>query len=349
WFTDKFDDPAITALARSLAADRTFSRADMLAVFQTVKTGGVSATELADLKTLVANATYLGMPGYVQNLASKVVNGDPANARFQGAALGNLRAGSTTQHLDNLVGKWFLGLDRPLFVATGVAYTRAAGTLFGTGPAYADVVQGQVSDCYFLATLSEVAFRSPQSIRDSFIDNGDGTYTVRFFNNGKADYVTVDRFLPTKTDGTLYFASKGRKASDTTVKLWVALYEKAYAQLAESGWSRPGFIANNYESLRGGWEGSVVPQIINRQARYTDIFNSTTTLNAIATAVQSGRMVWLDSKNTTASGIVQNHVYVVTGYNAATQTFNTWNAWGYAQQLTWAQVAANFYGYTVVV
>jgi hypothetical protein len=29
-----------------------------------------------------------------------------------------------------------------------------------------------------------------------FTKNGDGTYSVRFFNNGVAEYVTVDRELP---------------------------------------------------------------------------------------------------------------------------------------------------------
>jgi hypothetical protein len=349
WFSDQLTDPALTALARTLAADHTLSRADFLNIFQTVEAGGVSAAEFADLKTLVANPTYLGMPGYVRNLAHKVVNGDPANTKFQGGTLGNLHAGSSAQQLDQLVGKWFLGLDHPQFAATGVSYVLAAGTLFGSGPAYNDAVQGLVSDCYYVAALSGIAYRSPQSIRDAFIDNGDGSYTVRFFHNGTADYVTVDKYLPVKGDGTFNFAGRGKLASDPNSKLWVGLFEKAYAQLAESGWSRPGTSLNSYESIRGGWEGEAVSRVIGKTASHGDVFNSPQTLNAIVSQVQAGRMVWLDSKNTTAPGIVQNHVYVVTGYNAATQTFSTWNVWGYGQQLTWSQVAANFDSYSFVI
>ena len=53
------------------------------------------------------------MPSYVQVLAGDVVNGNPANAHYQGAPLGNLAAGSSAAQLDDLIDKWFYGTDLP--------------------------------------------------------------------------------------------------------------------------------------------------------------------------------------------------------------------------------------------
>lgn len=85
-----------------------------------------------------------------------------------------------------------------------------------------------------------------------FIDNGDGTFTVRFFNNGVADYVTVDRYLPTTSNRAAYAGWGGGEASSSMNELWVALAEKAYAQLGASGWSRPGNNRNSYSDIEGG-------------------------------------------------------------------------------------------------
>ena len=80
--------------------------------------GVVDATEFADLKTILNKAATLNIPGYVQVLAGDVVNGNAANAHFQGQALGNLAAGSSASQLNKLVDKWFLGADHPAAYAT---------------------------------------------------------------------------------------------------------------------------------------------------------------------------------------------------------------------------------------
>ncbi|MBY0526603.1 MAG: hypothetical protein K2R98_24620 [Gemmataceae bacterium] len=342
WFSTNLGTTALANLARSLqASDGTMSRADMLAIFgQVSQDGTVSATELADLRTLVSNSSLMGMADYVRNLANKVVNGDAANARYLGQALGNLTAGSAGGVLNNLVNKWFLGLDRPT-VDAGVSYVVAQGTLFGAGgPVYTDILQGNVADCYFLAGLSELALRTPSVLRDMFIDNGDNTWTVRFYRNGVADYLTVDRFLPA-SGGLFVYANAQLPLGSSNNVLWVALAEKAYAQLAESGWSRSA-TANSYSSINLGWEGDVIQQVAARPVSVQVLGNEVSTFNAIVSAFATGKLVGLDSKNTTDPGIVANHVYVLVGYNPATQTFASYNPWGYMQQLTWSQLAGNF-------
>ncbi|OAI47763.1 hypothetical protein AYO44_08975 [Planctomycetaceae bacterium SCGC AG-212-F19] len=345
WFDDHFTDNNFTNLVRSLDADHSLSRTDVIAIIREVETGGVSAAELGDLRTLVANAGFLGMPGYVTELANKVVNGDPANGRYQGQTLGNLYAGSSGTQLEHLVDKWFLGMDHPA-LESGLHYALAAGTLFGSGPAYTDIVQGSLNDCYFLAGLGETVVHAPASIRSMFIDNGDGTVTVRFLDYGLVDYVTVDRYLPAASDGTYAYANVGTALSNTGTKLWVALAEKAYAQLAEEGWTRGPGLANAYSSINIGWDGDVVGQITGKTETFQVIANTSTTFTALVNDVQSGRWVGLASKSVTAPGIVNDHAYVVLGYNTITHLFTLYNPWGMTLQLSWSQIAGNFSGWS---
>ena len=66
---------------QKLDADGSLSRADMIQILTSVGASGtVSATDFADLKTILANAAQYNMPSYVQVLAGDVVNGNAANA-----------------------------------------------------------------------------------------------------------------------------------------------------------------------------------------------------------------------------------------------------------------------------
>ncbi|MEM8780403.1 MAG: C2 family cysteine protease [Cyanobacteria bacterium P01_G01_bin.49] len=85
-----------------------------------------------------------------------------------------------------------------------------------------------------------------------FTDNGDGTFTVKFYKNGVADYVTVDRKLPTDSYGNSVYGNVGGHYNSSNNELWVALAEKAYAQLNESNWiGQDG--TNSYQGTSGGW------------------------------------------------------------------------------------------------
>ena len=53
-------------------------------------------------------------------------------------------------------------VDHP---AAAAAYTPVSGSLFGAdGPSYLDVHQGDVGDCWLMASLAEVAARDPADI-----------------------------------------------------------------------------------------------------------------------------------------------------------------------------------------
>ena len=53
----------------------------------------------------------------------------------------------------------------PLFGATGA-------------PSYLDVNQGYLGDCYFVASLGEMALQDPSLIENMITANGNGTYSV---------------------------------------------------------------------------------------------------------------------------------------------------------------------------
>ena len=240
------NDAALAAYIESLDADGSISRNDMIQIlkFVAAENGGVlSSADFSDLQTIVADAAALDMPNYVQVLASDVVNGNPANAGYQGQPLGNLAAGSTATQLTELMDKWFLGTDHPAANANTVgntpyAYASFAGDpLFAKGgPTIQDEHQQDLGDCYLISSLGSIANASPSSIENMFIDNGDGTYTVRFyyfpvpgFADGQADYVTVDSMLPVN-DGRPVYSAPGAENS-----LWLPLAEKAYAEWNETG------------------------------------------------------------------------------------------------------------------
>jgi len=335
WFDQNVHDAALRQLLKTDFSDKIVNRAEILSVFQQVKQDGtVSANEFADLKAVANNSSLFGTSTYIADLTRDVALGNTANAHYQGGTLGNLAAGSTAAQLDKLVNKWFLGLDRPTASYAGltVTYATASGTLFGAnGPQYTDVHQGAVGDCYFVATLGEIALKTPSAIQNMFIVNGDGTYGVRFYQNGTAHYVTVDSKLPTYSGGRFLYANMGSFANSSSNVLWVALAEKAYAQMNEAGWLRPaswGGGGNSYSGIEGGMFSDVAKQVVNHSSvsYYVSGNGDATTLQ---NAITAGKLIGFASASSpTDSRIVGNHQYVVIAYNSSTKTVTLFNPWG---------------------
>ena len=354
WFTTAVSTPTLQTIARTDAADGTLSRSDWLQLFaQVEKNGAVSATEIHDLDDLLHPATIASsaasgytLPAAVQNLADKVVDGNSANAKLLGAALGNLHAGSTATQLQELVGKWFLGADHPV-AAAGTTYRLVSGSLFVNGPAYGDIIQGQLGDCYFVAALASVAKFSPQVIQQMVTDNGDGTFTIRFYNAGVADYVTVDRDLATTSSGAIEYAGVGGNFNNSGNELWVALIEKAYAQINEEGWL--GHTASNsYAAIDSGYSDLAIEQISGANAAWT--WNTSATAATLISKVSTGKFTVLASKATNpGNGVIESHGYALIGYTAATGKFTLYNPWGSTISLTWAQIQQSFNGFWAAV
>jgi hypothetical protein len=345
WFGKNIQNTAIQQLSRSYFGDQVLNRYDMIAILRQAQADGVvDATEFKDFQTLISNGSNLGIPEYVRVLSSKVVNGDAANNTYQGNALGNLQPGSNGTHIEKLINKWFFGSDRP---TTPYSYQYANGSLFQNGVNYQDIKQGSINDCFFLVGLAAVANVSPITIENMFIDNGDGTFTVRFWKNGVSDYVTVDRYLPINSAGNFVYANKDNLFYDQNNELWVALAEKAYAQLNESGWIFQD-NTNSYNGInQGGFMADAFAHITGRSVFFTNPLHFPSVVNAF----NSGYLVGLGTKSfNIASNLVPNHGYALIGYNSSNQKFTLFNPWGINNnstkpglvELSWNEIEANF-------
>ena len=347
WFTANVQDAALRALGSTLYADSIISRADIIALFDSAEdNGNVDSTELTDLRAIVANTTLFAGAEHVWKLASYVVSANPANGMYQNTSLGSLAAGSSAAHLDKLVSKWFYGSDRP--TASGT-YRQFTGQLFVNGASYTDVRQGSVGDCYFVAALAEAAQHNPALINNMFIVNGDGTYTVKFFNGGQAYYVTVDSYLPTDANGQAIYAARGTMYNNSGAELWTVLAEKAYAQLNAMGWSRAGMTGsglNSYNAISGGYIFAALGHVTGQATVAFAMTNSTSSFQQFVWAHNAGKMIGFASKSTPASSsVVGGHAYMVVGYDARFQRVQLANPWGPEYgilTLTWAQVQQNF-------
>src|SRR5262249_58730113 len=86
-------DP-IMAGAQGDAQDGSISRSDMLGLFVLAEANGkVSAAERQDLIAICNPASGFSTTDDVRDLARDVVGWNPANRRYQGHWLGNLKAG----------------------------------------------------------------------------------------------------------------------------------------------------------------------------------------------------------------------------------------------------------------
>lgn len=369
WFSQNFLDPGVTNVVRAeYDRDGSLNRNDVITVFgEIVGSGNVTGAEFQDCQTLVQDWAVLGMPNYVAVLASKVVYPDIANTLYQGASLGNLQVGSTPNQLALLVNKWFYGTDLPYAEtpalnghgAFNINYQWASGSLFGTknAPSITDIQQGDLGDCYFLSALATTVSHDPAAIQNMFTDNGDGTYTVRLFTEqngtaGSADYVTVNRYLPASVSDSSTTVPQRFANYNSTTGIWVALAEKAYAQLAEEQVSqRPiasnGYTYNSYTSIEAGAVFEALPAITGRSAGFyangnfgAGQWGSIPTLSQIAQDIANGWFMSVgtigqsDSESDPTTGLVYNHAYTIYSVDPSTGQLWLYNPWGDNQAAT---------------
>jgi hypothetical protein len=320
WFNKNLLDQQIIDLARSLASDGDLNRQDMLSIFRNAQdNSAIDVNEVKDLKTLLGASIPFTMQDSVKWLSTQVANGatvDMAASNFE----------------SNLVGRWFLGTiaPTPVFNGKNLTYTVATGSLYGSsGEArIGDIDQNKLGDCTFLAALgatfgrqsSDAGNTSSSLINSMITDNGDNTYTIRFysrtvFDPGEAQYVTVDRRIATS------IAAKRNNGV-----LWVALVEKAYAQWQEWRTTVPGYNA------MGNGSTLVYPlRYVTGQA-VTSYTISTVSFSMIETALTNGQAVTTARiGNQSNTYIVNSHAYSVTNVyvnSGGKQRVVVRNPWG---------------------
>lgn len=265
----------IRSAVNRVLADFSLSRQEIVSLIElAARRGSVSAQRLADLRTVsLRMVPYVptSRAGYEQFILHAVLRGNPANAWWTGGGtsrvpLGRLGPGSTGLVRSRLIGKWYAGTDLPTRYVNGDAadnaeavtftYATASGPLFVAGPHVVDVDQGRAGTCYLLAAAGAIAATRPSVIEGMFLDNGDGTFGVRFLTTTQAEiWVTVNRQLPALGGHILLAAGAERS---WTGEVWPALLEKAYAQANEMAlFGRP-VAANSYRWIEGGLDDALV-------------------------------------------------------------------------------------------
>jgi hypothetical protein len=106
-------------------------------------------------------------------------------------------------------------------------------------PATLDIDQGDVQDCYMLASAAAISL-VPERAKKIFLTqelNKEGIVAFRFFVGGRPRVITIDHNVPWKNSQHLMFAQTSEDKGS-----WIPLLEKAYAKLA-----------GNYEKTAKGW------------------------------------------------------------------------------------------------
>lgn len=215
------------------------------------------------------------------------------------------------------------------------SYRKPYAQLVRHGVNYRDVIQGSLGDCYFLATLSAIAKEDPGALQKNFKANPDGSITFTFYKRERntagrkgglvpVDVVVDRRVVMSRGQATLAHISRGNYGMP---ELWVALYEKAYAQF-RGGYHRVG---------RGGFGEQALEAITGQEAdtRQVDSSNEADIGPHIARALSEKKAVVAGSRGRipggASTGIVANHEYSLLGYRRdehGTEWVQLRNPWG---------------------
>jgi len=203
-------------------------------------------------------------------------------------------------------------------------YTRIVGSLFVDGAAPEDVRQGKIGDCYFLAVLAALADTDPDLMTHHIALLGDGTFIARFAFDGEPEIIRMNVTLPT-IDGKLLFAKTPGG------ELWVALYERAFAEAR--------YHLSSYPSLNAGWPSGAFDAILDDPGQSEWVVNIDPATD-IPALLDAGYAVTLASRVDASSPVIGNHVYAVTGADA--DGLETYNPHGHYVTFTWAEIQAGF-------
>ncbi len=356
FISSNFNDPGLRNLTLNLVADGSLNRNDLLSLFDNSVGGDriVSANELSDFKLIVNNSTLFNTPDSVRYLTNRVTQD----------ASPNLGA----DQFQSIVGRWFRGTEAPTPIFsqsdrtdTGepakvfqLEYAALSGPLYAASirqPRIGDINQGQLGNCAFLAALGatfgrqfdDAGNQTSAIINNMIVDNGDNTYTVRFYDEKtlQAEYVTVDRRVVVDPDTENLFAAAvaGRERDPLNPNngaIWGALVERAYAQYRQDPGQtgQPGYNAIG----RGDFVAPPLTRITGRQAQTYDLqglFADTISFEQIQAALGNGQFIQVGTGGASTqdkSGlIVGGHAYSVTNAyvtQSGEQRIVVRNPWG---------------------
>lgn len=229
-------------------------------------------------------------------------------------------------------------------------FSRGAGDEHAIDPN--DVAQGQLSDCYFMASIAAVAQTHPEALARLIHDNGDGTYDVTLYVSGdrlnpsRPRVVTVRPDIPVTEGGGQAYASI---TSASEPELWVQLLEKAYASLrgGYGALDTGGTAGEGLFALTGGRGTSYSTASLREAAIRERIQEALDSQWPIIAGTPAGA-----HPLRAAYGILNWHMYYITGFNFE-DNLELENPWG-RQHLTGDDAVpvdvfkATFHSFTVL-
>jgi len=191
-----------------------------------------------------------------------------------------------------------------------VKSSKLDGQLFVNGVSPTDPQQGQVGDCYLVASAASIAQMRPQALERMIKQNADGTFTVtfkRFAAGARAyvdDAVTVTNSFPNRWGQAFYGGSTQRG------ELWFSVLEKAYAS-----WK------GGYDAIRSGYPYEIFEACLGKAGKHLDprIDSADKVFKAVkaATDKKLPMVAWTAPDSTekpfAGTGLVGDHAYTLMG------------------------------------
>ncbi len=189
----------------------------------------------------------------------------------------------------------------------GARYEARSGHLVVNGMDLDDAVQGQVGDCYFIASLASLAKVKPELLAKAITTNPDGTFTVTFFEREKGQKtptpvkVTVDATFPVRYGGPEYASARSSQ------ELWPLVFEKAFA-----AWK------GGFDAIEGGMAATALESLTGVKPEFFPVgdgVDANQVFKRLQAACGSGAAVVALSKTWDPSerGVVSDHAYSLLG------------------------------------
>lgn len=195
--------------------------------------------------------------------------------------------------------------------------------LFANGTPNLDALhQGEIGDCYFLASLGSAVAQNPQAVADMVVREDDGTYTVTFPNGQSANVAA-----PTLAEMAVY----GRSGEDG---MWVTLFERAAGTISDEDATIP------EQALDGGsmfsrWGTNLFSGDGSTNTDQLALTDNDTTRDRMESAFDEGRVVVANIINVPFSdnreGLPDGHAYTVIGYDRSSDTVTIRNPHGHGE------------------
>lgn len=219
-------------------------------------------------------------------------------------------------------------------VAVGSAALATALYLQETGDSAAisvnDLHQGQIGDCFLIASIGELALNRPASITNMIRANANGTETVTLYTDKNGHVAgfgaTVFKAVSVTIDNTFPTYSVNNAASQDVVKgtkeIWPQVLEKAIATL-DGGYSA---IAN------GGNPMIAMQELTGHSATFMS--PAQLSMQALQSFMAAGDLIVMDTANAALPfNLVGSHAYMFEKLSVVSgqQMVQMGNPWGTAQ------------------